>query len=85
MEVFSDVRVLVSVCSSVRQSVRQFVRPSRRRARCLLFAHLLSSAACLCTTGTLAPEPVPPLSLHPATLPALQRNAELQEKYRIRV
>ena len=50
------------------------VRLSRRRARYLLFARLSSSAACLRTAGTLAPEPVPPLSfLHPATLPALQR------------
>ena len=48
-----------SVCLSVRSSVR----PSRRRARCLLFARLSSSAACLHTAGTLAPEPVPPLSL----------------------
>ena len=63
---FSDVRVLV--CWSVSLPVR----PSRRRARCLLFACLSSSAACLRTVGALAPESVPPLSLlHLAILPAL--------------
>ena len=51
------------VSPSVSPSVRPSVRLSRRRARCLLFARLSSSAACLRTAGTLAPEPVPPLSL----------------------
>ena len=65
------------------QSVRSFVRlsanQSHRRASGLSLVHLSSSAACQCTAGTLAPEPVPPLSLlHLTILPALQRSSKFR-------
>ena len=63
---YNDVRVLVSVRPSVRQS--------HRRVRYLSLVCLSSSAACLRIAGTLAPEPVSPLSLsHLAILSALHR------------